>query len=180
MLVRRALGFALVAALVAAVAAPAATLDPKSLVLRRDDLAGVGWIPSADNGYRTAAQAAQSAPPGTSARLARYGYRRGYDARFGSPSALVGSAAYVFATPAGAKDAFAIYRGTPPAGTKPIPLAGVGDASLAFRSTSRPRLTAVVWRNGRVVSIVLTGGLYDEDTVQLARTQSRRVIRALR
>ena len=144
------------------------------------DLTGGGWIASADNGYRTAAQAAQSAPAGTAARLSRFGYRRGYDARYGSPSALVGSSAYVFATPAGAKQAFAIYRKTPPAGTEPITFARVGNASLAFRSTARPRLTAVVWRNGRVVSIVLTGGLFDEDTLRFALKQSRRVTAAIR
>jgi hypothetical protein len=98
--------------------------------------------------------------------------------RYGSQSALVGSSAYVFAAAAGAKRAFAIYRQTPPAGTKPIAFARVGDASLAFRSTARPRFTALVWRNGRVVSIVLTGGLYDKDTLRLARTQSRRVAAA--
>ncbi len=177
---RRALGIGLVVALVAAVSASAVVLDPRGLVLRRGDLAGVGWVPSGNNGYRTADQAAQGAPPGTAARFAKYGFVRGYDATYGAKAALVGSTAYVFATPAGAKRAFGIYIVAPPAGTKPIPFARVGDASRGFRSIARPRFTAVVWVNGRVLSLVLTGGLIDKDTLALARTQSRRVARAVR
>lgn len=179
---RHALVIATLATVIAVVAvsvASAATLDPRALVLRRDDFAGVGWIPSGRNGYRSADQAAQGAPPGTAARFSRYGFRRGYDASFGTTTALVGSTAYVFATAAGAKQAFGIYREAPPAGTRKIAFARVGDASLGFRSTARPRLTAVVWSNGPVLSIVLTGGLTDRDTLALAKAQSRRVVAAI-
>jgi hypothetical protein len=170
---------ATVIALVAVASASAASLDPRGLVLRRDDFSRAGWIPSGRNGYRSADQAAQGAPPGTAARFVRYGFRRGYDASFGTTTALVGSTAYVFATTAGAKRAFGIYREAPPAGTKKIPFGRVGDASLGFRSIARPRLTAVVWLNGPVLSIVLTGGLTDRDTLALAKTQSRRVVAAV-
>jgi hypothetical protein len=177
--VRRSLALLGLVVLVAAASAHAAGLDPAKLVLGRGDLPGPGWIPSGRNGYRSASQAAQGAPPGTAARLVRYGFRRGYDASYGTTSALVGSTAYVFATTAGAKRAFGIYREAPPAGTKKIPFGRVGDASLGFRSKARPRLTAVVWLKGPVLSIVLTGGLTDRDTLALAKTQNSRVVAAV-
>jgi hypothetical protein len=177
--VRRTLACFSVVALIAVATASAASLDPRVLVLQRGDLAGDGWIPSANNGYRTAGQAAQGAPPGTSARFVKYGFRRGYDATFGAPTALVGSTAYVFATAAGAKRALGIYRETAPAGTKPIAFARVGEESLGFRAIKKPRLTALVWRNGPVLSILFTGGLYDRDTLAIAKTQSRRVAAAV-
>jgi hypothetical protein len=176
--VRRTLTCLTLAALIAVAAASAASLDPRALVLQRGDLIGA-WIPSANNGYRTADQAAQGAPPGTAARLLKYGFRRGYDASYGARAALVGSTVYVFGTPSGAKRALGIYRETAPAGTKPIAFARVGEASLGFRSTGRPKFTALVWVNGRVLSILLTAGLLDKDILTFAKTQSRRVAAAV-
>jgi hypothetical protein len=178
--VRRSLALLGLVVLVAAATAQAAALDPALLVFGRGDLPGPGWIPSANNGYRTADQAAQGAPPGTAACFIKYGFVRGYDASYATKSALVGSTAYVFSTRLGAKRALGIYRETPPVGTKPITFARVGDASIGFRSIRKPRFTAVVWLNGRVLSLVLTGGLTDKDTLSVATTQSRRVVTALR
>lgn len=158
----------------------ATTLDPAQLSLRRGDLRGVGWVPSASNGYRTADQAAQGAPPGTAARLAKAGFVRGYDASWGAKAALVGSTAYVFRTSAGAREAFKVYRDTTPPGTRRIRFTAVGDASLAYRSTRAPRFTGIVWRNGRVLSIILTGGLADNAIDELVRIQAARVRTAQR
>ena len=165
-------------ALVVVTASQAATPDPAALVLRRGDLRGVGWIPSTNTGYRTVDQAAQGAPPGTAARFAKAGYLAGYDASWGVRAALVGSTAYVFKTAAGAKRAFKVYRETPPAGTGRIPFTPVGDASLAFRSRRVPKFTAIVWLDGRVLSIVLTGGLQDNAIRELVRIQNARVAAA--
>ena len=162
-------------ALVLVAAAHAAALDPAELVLRRGDLRGLGWIPSTNNGYRTVDQAAQGAPPGTAARFARAGYVRGYDASWGARSAIVGSTAYVFKTAAGAKSAFQVYRETAPLGTHRIKFKAVGDASLAFRSKKAPKFTAVVWRNGRVLSLILTAGLLDNAILEFVRIQNARV-----
>lgn len=176
---RRSFILVALAALAVVSAAQAATLDPSSLVLRRGDLQGVGWQPSANNGYRTVDQAAQGGPPGTAARFVKAGYVRGYDVTWGARSVLVGSTAYVFKTVKGAKNAFQVYRESGPPGTKRIAFKSFGDASLAFRSKQSPKFTAVVWRNGRVLSIVLSGGLPDYATLELVRIQSARVAGAV-
>jgi hypothetical protein len=165
-------------ALVVVTAAEAATPDPARLVLRRGDLRGLGWVPSANNGYRTADQAAQGAPPGTAARFANAGFVRGYDASWGARAAVVGSTAYVFKTPTGARRALQVYRESAPPGTRRIAFKGVGNASLAFRSLQAPTFTAIVWRNGRVLSIVLTGGMADNAIRELVRIQGARVAAA--
>ncbi|MFN8223157.1 MAG: hypothetical protein U0R50_07960 [Gaiellales bacterium] len=176
---RRQLLAVLLIALGVVSAAHAAALDPSHLVLRRGDLRGVGWVPSANTGYRTAGQAAEGGPPGTAARLAKAGFVRGYDASWGAEAALVGSSAYVFRTVAGARKGFAVFHESQPPGTKRLAFARVGEESVAYRSRKAPRFTGVVWRNGRVVSVVLTGGLADNAILELVRIQKARVLAAL-
>ena len=176
---RRPLLALLLVALVVVSAAQAAALDPAKLVLRRGDIPGNGWTFSQGSGYRTVAQAAQGAPAGTAARFEAAGFQRGYDISWGAKDAFVGSTAYVFGTVAGAKRAFQVYRETAPRGTKRIRFTSVGDASLAFRSKQSSRYTALVWLNGRVLSILLTGGLEDKGTLGLARIQAARTAKAI-
>lgn len=166
-------------ALVVVSAAQAAVLDPAKLVLRRGDIPGDGWTFSQGSGYRTAAQAAQGAPAGTAARFTKAGFQRGYDISWAAQDAFVGSSAYLFRTAAGAKRAFEVYRESAPQGTKRIPFKSVGDASLAFRSKQSSKYTALVWLNGRALSILLTGGLEDKGTLGLARIQAARTARAI-
>lgn len=176
---RRSLIALALVSLVVVSAAQAAALDPARLVLRRGEIPGDGWTFSPGSGYRTVAQAAQGAPAGTAARFRAAGFQRGYDISWGAKDAFVGSTAYVFATATGAKRAFQVYRETAPQGTKRIPFKSVGDASLAFRSKQSGKYTAIVWLNGRVLSILLTGGLEDKGTLGLARIQAARAAKAI-
>jgi hypothetical protein len=168
------------AALLAALAAPAsaATVQPKLLVLQKTDV---------PRGYRVdETQLLGNPGPGATQSFRdlakRSGRVTGYYVHFMGGSKEITAVAEVFGRPAGAKIYLAWYeRRLRLQGEKARSRIAVGDGGWAYRVHSTPHSTFVLWRDGRLVSSVLTHAMSDHDPLarSLAQKQDRRASAAL-
>jgi hypothetical protein len=165
-------------AAVAAVSASAATPNPKGLVLQRADV---------PRGYKLddtqlLGNPGQGATPAFRDLVKRSGRVTGYYAHYLSGSKEITSVAELFRSPAGAKIYLAWYeRRLRLQGERTRSRLSLGEAGWVYRVHSTPNSTFVLWRDGRVVSSVLTHAMPDHRTlaVSLARKQDRRATSAL-
>jgi hypothetical protein len=172
--------FLVVLALASLAAAPvsAATPNPKGLVLQKAD------VPS---GYKLDdTQLLGNPGPGATASfrdlVKRSGRITGYYAHYLAGSKEITSVAELFRRPAGAKIYLSWYeRRLKLQGERTRARVALGDAGWVYRVHSTTNSTFVLWRDGRVVSSVLTHAmpLHRPLAVSLAQKQDRRATAAL-
>ena len=156
-----------------AVAASAATVQPKSLVLQRVDV---------PRGYELdETQLLGNPGPGATESFRelakRSGRITGYYAHFVRGAKEITSVAELFRGSAGAKVYFAWYeRRLQSQGEGTRSRLALGAGGWIYRVHSTRNSTFVLWRDGRTVSSVLTHAMpgHRELAVALARTQDRR------
>jgi hypothetical protein len=184
--VTRALAATVGLAVVFAVTAGAAAVDPKALVLHHADMpAGYRVVPD-QSGMRSNRELSKAGPEHRrqverSGRVT--GFFRLWQRRAPGVFVLVGSLADVCRDARGATawlawlDARARLQSTRThLRRRPV---RVGDEGWAYSTTRLGGTALVGWRRGRVVALVSTSGLGLGKALDLARSQQRRIAAAL-
>jgi hypothetical protein len=162
--------------------AGAATVDPRSLVLRTSEVPS-GFVPDADTGTRTNADLARTDPRNWKliAGMGRVtGYLAGWD-RDRTQDSLVSSADLFRAEP-GARRMLALYDNElRRAGIKGLRRHAValGDGGGLWDGGASSELAFVGWRRERVFGYVAGWGIRSDVILRLARLQDRRIAKAL-
>jgi hypothetical protein len=169
---------AVVVAVLAAAPSGAATVNPKALVLRKADV---------PRGY-TLDDMQLLGNPGSGAKESfrelakRSGRITGYYAHFAQGTKEITSVAELFRSPGGARIYFAWYeRRLQSQGEGTRSRLALGNGGWVYRVHSTPNSTFALWRDGRVVSSLLTHAMrgHRELALALSRTQDRRASAAL-
>jgi hypothetical protein len=175
-----ALAVGLAAVLTVAVAATAAGIEPRALVLQEGDLPPHYEFQPGSSGTVRAVGAPDA--------LVRPGLKGGYYATYwgdsGSSKTIV-SAAYVYRSASGSTAALAAVdraarRNRPPSlARRPV---RIGETGWLYTERTRDHGTSIVWRFGRVLAIVNCSAPrgHEKLALALARKQQRRVAAALR
>ena len=180
---RRFLALALLVAAVLVQSANARTVDPARLVLKQSDVPASYERDAKQSGRRTVAADA-AGYPALAAKYETWGRVAGYQVRFAKGEDAIVSRADVFRRGAGARKMYEWYLAQENRPTqvrmRHAPVA-LGDEGVLYSLTlGRDSLALVIWRDGRVLSIVGGSGIVRTRVLALARTQQRRVVAALR
>jgi len=173
----------LVAAAVA-VPASAAQIQPGSLVLRPSDVpARMGFrVDRSQTGVRTNEREARQQPR-VGPLFERWGRVTGYQLELERDRDVIGARVDVFRNARGADRMLAWYdrelRRGGIGGLRRRAMA-LGDRAYLYGGRSPAAFTLVVWREGRVLAILAGIGIPQRTTLQLARTQERRIAAGLR
>lgn len=178
-----------IVALVAAVPAAAAELDPSALVLRQSDVPSGFRLDEKESGVRTNARRARDTPE-LKSLYARAGRVTGYEATFMRLDRklldpyVIESYVDVLRSRSGAAmvldefdtQARTTLRKQTRLRRSPVEL---GEAGWRYAGRRSVPFAFVAWRHGRVFAVVFSLNVSPEQTFALARKQQRRIATAL-
>jgi hypothetical protein len=170
-------------ALLLAVPAGAASVDPKTLVLARSDLPAGYRLARDDSGLRTNEQESKNSREAREL-VVRSGRLTGYEATWGKPGIMAQSRADLCRRPSGTRILFDFVvqemRKSGIRGLRRAP-AGIGAESWIYsgEDSKVSGFAVVVWRYDRVFAGIVGIGLTRRLALELARKQQRRIAHAL-
>lgn len=170
-------------ALLLAVPAGAASVDPKTLVLARSDLPAGYRLARDESGLRTNEQESKDSREAREL-VVRSGRLTGYEATWGKPGTMAQSRADLCRRPSGARILFDFVvqemRKSGIKGLRRAP-AGIGAESWLYSGgdSQASGFALVVWRYERVFAGIVGIGLTRTFALELARKQQRRIAHAL-
>jgi len=163
-------------------AAAAASLDPRSLVVRGADLPSGYHSDPRESGVRPNDGASVHATE--QALYSRSGRVTGYEVTYRRGTTYIRSRADLFRTPGGPKVVLDWFDAeTKRSGIKGLRRgrAGIGAESWIYWAGTPPvSVTLVAWRQGRSFAGIVGFGVTKRRTLELARAQQRRIVAALR
>ncbi len=172
----------LLAASLLVAGAAAATLDPRSLVVRRSDIPSSYRLDPRESGVRPNDGASVHATEQT--LYSRSGRITGYEVTYRRGSTYIRSRADLFRAPGGPKVVLDWFDAeTKRSGIKGLRRgrAGIGSESWVYWGGTPPvSVNLVAWREGRVFAGIVGFGMTKRRALELARAQQRRIVAALR
>lgn len=176
----RAVLVAVVIAVLLALPAAAAEIDPKALVLDNRDVPAGFRLDRDESGIRSNAAEAKN-DPRLPTLFRRWGRLTGYQVEYDRGKAKIQSRVDVCRRPAGARQLLDWYDGEVRklgfGGLRRAP-ARIGNQGWVYRVELPTAATIVAWRHGRVFAGVMGQGVTRQRTIALARAQQRRIAAA--